>query len=100
MHSAEHVQEQQNDQDKPEDSHASPSPASPISVIATTTAEREHQDNNDQDQQHGNLLSQLSGLTRSPSADRLRQHQMGDGLALDLTLPNMLTAPAGYGFGR
>jgi len=25
---------------------------------------------------------------------------MGDGLSLDLTLPNMLTAPAGYGFGR
>jgi hypothetical protein len=25
---------------------------------------------------------------------------MGDGLSLDLTLPNMLTAPAAYGFSR
>jgi len=25
---------------------------------------------------------------------------MGDGLSLDLSLPNMLTAPARYGFGR
>lgn len=40
MHSAEHVEEHQNDQDQPKDSDASARPPPLISVIATTAAER------------------------------------------------------------
>src|SRR6478672_9299179 len=52
MHAAEDVQEQHNNQDQPEDPHASACSASQISVIATAAAECEHQDHNEQDQQH------------------------------------------------
>ena len=50
MHSAEHVEKHQNDQDQPKDSDASARPPSLISVIATTAAEREQQDDNEHDQ--------------------------------------------------
>jgi len=96
MHAAEDVQEQHNNQDQPEDPHASACSASQISVIATAAAECEHQDHNEQDQQHWESPSFFnSGLA---SVSRPGEHPMVDGLA-GLALPDVLTAEARQGFG-
>jgi hypothetical protein len=67
LHSAEQVQNQQDDQNQPDNPYASARPPSPISVVASTAAKQKQQDNNQQDQSHGNLLSVAHWLRRWPA---------------------------------